>query len=83
MNDKFYSATFGAKFQHIVEALNMPEAYGDWDIDHNLDLEGHLKMAKKVLVEMLVMVLLQFITNICLFVPLFITGMLENNGSST
>ena len=52
----------------------MPEAYGDWDTDNDLDLDGHLKKWKKVLTEMLVMVLLQFVTNICLLIPLFITG---------
>ena len=75
-NNDFNTATFGAKFQHIVEAINIPEAYGDWDTDHSLDLKGHLKKWKKVLVEMLVMVLFQLVTNVCLLLPLFITGMI-------
>ena len=42
-NNDFNTATIGAKFQHIIEAINIPEAYGDWDTDHSLDLKGHLK----------------------------------------
>ena len=76
MNDHFNGASFGAKFQHIVDALNNPEAYGDWDTDNSLDLNGHLEKWKQILVEMLVMVLLQFLTNLCLLVPLIITGMI-------
>ena len=76
INNDFNSASFGTKFQHIVESVNIPEAYGDWDTDNNLCLNGHLKKWRKVLVEMLVMVLLQFITNICLLIPLVITGMI-------
>jgi hypothetical protein len=76
MNDHFNGASFGAKFQHIVDALNNPEAYGDWDTDNSLDLIGHLKKWKQILVEMLVMVLLQFLTNLCLLVPLIITGII-------
>ena len=76
INNDFNSSSFGTKFQHIVESVNIPEAYGDWDTDNNLCLNGHLKKWKKVLVEMLVMVMLQFITNICLLIPLLITGMI-------
>ena len=74
MNEDFQSASKWEKLQHIIESLSMPEAYGDWDTDNDLDIDGHLKKWKKVLTEMLVMVLLQFVTNICLLIPLFITG---------
>ena len=74
INKDFKAATRSEKFQHIIEALNMPEAYGDWDTDPDLDLDGHLKKWKRVLLEMFLMVLLQFVTNLCLLVPLFITG---------
>ena len=73
-NDDFNLATFSAKFQHIIEAMNMPDAYGDWDTDHTLDLNGHLKKWWKVFYEMLVMVKLQFLTNLCPLIPLLITG---------
>ena len=77
INDDFRSASVWAKLQHIIEALNMPECYGDWDTDRNLDLDGHLKKWRQVLQEMLIMVLLQFVTNMCLLLPFFITGTLQ------
>ena len=77
ISSEFYSAKFGAKFQHIVEAVNMPDSYGDWDVDHELDLSGHLKKWKQILMEMLLMVLFQLITNMCLLTPFFITGTVE------
>ena len=75
INEDFKSASKWEKLQHILESLSLPEAYGDWDTDNDLCIDGHLKKWKKVLTEMLVMSLLQFITNICLLTPLFITGM--------
>ena len=74
LNADFKAASRTEKLQHIVEALNMPEAYGDWDTDHELDVNGHFKKWKRVLLEMFLMVLLQFVTNLCLLVPFFITG---------
>ena len=76
INEDFKKATKSEKLQHIIEALNMPEAYNDWDTDNDLDLDGHEKKWKKVLTEMFVMVLLQFITNLLLLIPFFITGKL-------
>ena len=75
LNDDFRSATFLEKFQHIVEALNIPEAFGDWDDDKDLDVAGHLIKWWKVLIEMLFMVFAQLIFNMILLVPIWVTGM--------
>ena len=77
INDDFKSASNWEKLQHIIESLSMPEAYGDWDTEKGLDIDGHLKKWKKVLVEMLIMALLQFLTNLCLLIPFYVTGMTE------
>ena len=74
INADFKSATHGKRFQHILETLNCPEAFGDWDNDCNLDVAGHWKKWKKVLAEMLLMVLMQLISNFILLVPFFVTG---------
>ena len=80
LNNDFRLATFWEKFQHIVETLNVPEVFGDWDDDHDLDIAGHLKKWWKVLVEMLVMIFTQLIFNMILLVPIWVTGMkLEGN----
>jgi hypothetical protein len=75
LNNEFRLATFGKKFQHIVFALNMPEAFGDWDDDQDLDVAGHLIRWWKVLVEMLVMIFAQLLFNMILLVPIWVTGM--------
>ena len=75
LNNDFRSATFWEKLQHIVEALNLPEAFGDWDTDHDLDVAGHLCKWWEVLIEMLAMVFAQLIFNMILLVPIWVTGM--------
>ena len=74
LSKDFRSENLGDKLQHLVEAINLPEVYGDWDTDNNLDLDGHYKKWKAVLFEMFLMVLLQLMTNIGLLVPIWITG---------
>ena len=74
INEDFKKASVGEKFQHIIEALNLPEAFGDWDTNCNLDLEGHREKWWKVMIEMLLMVLMQLISNLILLIPFFVTG---------
>ena len=74
INEDFQSASFGSILQHLIESLNLPEAYCDWDTDNNLDIDGHYEKWKSVLLEMRLMVLMQLITNPGLLVPLWVTG---------
>ena len=52
----------------------MPEVFGDWDSNPDLDIQGHLENWWNVLYEMMVMVVMQFISNVVLLVPFFING---------
>ena len=74
MNADFRTASWIEKCMHILETLNSPEAFGDWDTDNDLDVAGHLQKWKNVLKEMVVMIIMQFITNLILVVPLLVTG---------
>ena len=74
ISSNFKSASMSEKFQHIVEAINMPEAYSDWDTDLGLDLDGHLKKWRRVLMEMMIMVLMQLVSNISMLLPFFSMG---------
>ena len=74
INEDFKKASVGEKFQHVIEALNLPEAFGDWDTDCNLDLKGHLEKWWKIMIEMLLMVLMQLMSNLILLIPFFVTG---------
>ena len=67
-------ASLGKKLQHIIEAVNMPEAFGDWDSDNSLTIKGHKDMWNNILAEMMIMVGLQCLTNMILLTPLLITG---------
>ena len=75
LSNDFRLATFWEKLQHILEALNMPEAFMDWDSDQDLNVAGHKNKWWKVLIEMLVMVFAQLIFNMILLVPIWVTGM--------
>ena len=74
LNKRFYQASKMEKIQHVVEALNLPETYNDWDADNSLSIEEHKKLWKEILAEMILMVGLQYLTNLMLLVPLFVTG---------
>ena len=74
MNKGFYEASKIDKLVHITGALNLPEAYGDWDDDNNLSITEHGQRWKAILSEMLLMVALQYITNLMLLIPFFVTG---------
>ena len=75
INKRFKKASKWEKLQHIIETLNIPEAFGDWDTDHELDLDGHLQKWWNILLEMWTMIFMQLLTNLCLLVPFFVTGM--------
>ena len=74
INADFDKAQYGKRFQHIIDTLNVPEAFGDFDDDNTLDVKGHLQKWKNILTEMLVMALFQFLSNMAMMVPLIITG---------
>ena len=76
LSKEFRKASFGDKFQHIVEVLNMPEAFADWDADLEVTcVRGHWTKWKRVLGEMMLMVGFQTVTNLCMLIPFFVTGM--------
>ena len=74
INKDFKMASLGKKLQHIIEAVNIPEAFGDWDGDNSLNIEGHKKMWNNILAEMMMMVGFQFLTNMILITPFITTG---------
>ena len=83
INKAFKMASLGKKLQHIIEAVNMPEAFGDWDGDNSLNIEGHKKMWNNILAEMMIMVGFQFFTNMILITPFIITGTYVSQNKST
>ena len=74
INDDFKFASKGEKLQHIIEALNNPEAFQDWDSNLDLDVNGHLRKWSKIMIKMVVMCLLKVVSNLVMLVPFWITG---------
>ena len=72
----FQNANHGKRIQHILEAINIPEAFADWDNNHTLDAAGHRRKWKTVLIEMVWMVVMQFVSNMVLLIPIFVTDTL-------
>ena len=75
INDDFKSAPKSEKLQHVIEALNNPETFQDWDSNLDLDVNGHLRKWSKIMIEMVVMCLLQVVSNLIMLAPFWITGM--------
>ena len=74
INGDFRSVSNGKRFQHVVEAINIPDPFGDWDTDPNLDVQGHQEKWNTILFEMRIMVLAQLISNMIFLIPFWITG---------
>jgi len=63
------------KLQHVVESLDLQaEVDDDWDVDNTLSIEEHKGLWKEILSEMMLMVGLQYLTNMMLLIPFFVTG---------
>ena len=54
--------------------MNLPESFDDWDSDCELDMAGHARKWRKTIKEMVIMVLMQFISNMMLLIPFFVLG---------
>ena len=71
ISKSFWKARRSDKLQHVIEVLNVPEAFSDWDSCDSDDPAIHFYKWKKVLLEMLLMVLFQVLTNLIMLVPFF------------
>ena len=69
----FQDATWTSKLQHIIETLNMPRWYVDWDEIWGSP-EEHRERFWKVFVETVALIGVQLAANLLLLTPLWITG---------
>ena len=72
VSDNFRRASIGSKALHVAETVTFPSACGRWDsrLDHD-DLQ---KRWRVFLLEDLLMIALQAVSNLALMVPLLYTG---------
>ena len=62
-----------SKLVHSLDSLNFPDVYKDWDAGHR-DVEDYKKQFKSVMKEMGAMVTIQWVSNMCLLIPIIYTG---------
>ena len=78
LSSHFKSTIWLNKIGHVVESLNVPDVYKDFDIDidgeEERTTEQYQKNHDSVLKETLGMICLQMVSNLFLLVPLLVTG---------
>ena len=70
---KFKGVRKHQKLQHVLETLNVPDCYADWD-EENGSPKEHMKRYKEFMREMVAMVVVHFLSNLVMLCPIFITG---------
>ena len=88
LSTQFRTASWSNKLQHIVEAVNMPDAYADFDEDNEDEVEvktpeDYKNQWKSVLKETNVMISLHLFFNLLLLIPIFITGILLSSTANS
>ena len=73
MNKQFRKTTFASKLHHIALIINLPDNYGDWTSGGG-SLDELRKRQKMHLVEISIMILLQFISHMLMTIPFYVTG---------
>ena len=69
----FKRCTIWEKLQHIVEVLNIPETFCEWD-SKPTNQRNYVKRWWSNVAEMMCLIFLQFISNMTLLIPLLLTG---------
>ena len=73
-NKQFKDASWMSKLHHLIEAVNIPEPYSDWDEETGSPLE-HRERLNGILIEILVASAINFSMNMILLLPVIITSM--------
>ena len=81
ISDRFARASWGEKLQHLIDVINVPDPFRDWDSEENLEIRIHANPAelwKSTLIETIVMIGLQLLTNLLLLTPFWIAGTIQS-----
>ena len=78
LSGRFASASWGEKLQHLIDVVNVPDPFKDWDSEENLEIRMQAKLWKSTLIEMFVMIGLQLLTNLLLLTPFWIAGTFQS-----
>ena len=81
ISDRFARSSWGEKLQHLIDVINVPDPFRDWDSEENLEIRIHANPAelwKSTLIETFVMIGLQLLTNLLLLTPFWIAGTFQS-----
>jgi hypothetical protein len=73
LSQEFRAASWGSKLQHVIEAVNLPETFSDWDEGGGSPAE-HRRRWRAVRREMAATVGLHCLFNMLMVVPIMVTG---------
>ena len=86
LSPQFKAANWNNKLQHILIANLFPDCFKDWETEYGnlkkMNVCDYRNSRCAVTKEILTMILLQFMSNLALLTPLFITGELYMLASS-
>ena len=73
LSKTFRTADTIKKITHVLEVVNLPAIFGDWD-DGDHSSKVYLKRFKEAQKEMLALVMIQYVFNMFLLSPILVTG---------
>ena len=73
MSQPFREARWPSKLRHIVESLNIPDNFEDWDIG-GLNIADYKKQYATVMKEIMSAIGLHLVSNLILLIPLAFTS---------
>ena len=73
LSQEFKEAKWTSKLQHLLESANRGDSFADWDVSHGRPSEYRRRWSN-TMAETIVMIGVQFVTNMALLIPLWITS---------
>ena len=73
LSQEFKEAKWTSKLQHLLESVNRGDSFADWDISQGRPSE-YQRRWWNVMVETIVMIGVQFVSNLALLIPLWVTS---------
>ena len=73
INEKFRQGTFTMKLRRTFQTIHVPDTVSDWD-EGDGDVDCHKERWTKTLIEMTIMILIQYLSNMLMLTPLLYSG---------
>ena len=73
LSKKFRGSTTWERFQHVVEVMNIPDNYQDWD-SRKANLHDYIRDWHNNFAEIMCQIFLQCFSNLVLLVPIMVAG---------